>query len=48
MGSERMTYEYKRVFNKKYNHKRISRLMKKYGLQSVVRHKIHGFEELER
>ena len=39
MGSERMTYEYKRVFNKKYNHKRISRLMKKYGLQSVVRPK---------
>ena len=39
MGSERMTYEYERTYNKKYNHKRIARLMKKYGLQSVVRPK---------
>lgn len=39
MGSERMTYEYQRIYNKKYNHKRIARIMKKYGLQSVVRPK---------
>ena len=39
MGSERMTYEYERIYHKKYNHKRIARLMRKYGLQSVVRPK---------
>lgn len=39
MGSERMTYEYERIYHKKHNHKRIARLMKKYGLQSVVRPK---------
>ena len=39
MGSERMTHEYERIYNKKYNHKRIARLMKKYGLTSVVRPK---------
>lgn len=39
MGSERITHEYERIYNKKYNHKRIARLMRKYGLQSVVRPK---------
>lgn len=43
MGSERMTYEYERIYNKKYNHKRIARLMKKHGLQSVVRPKNHKY-----
>lgn len=40
MVSERMTYEYERIYHKKYNHKRIARLMNKYGIQSVVRPKI--------
>lgn len=40
MGSERMTHEYERIYHKKYNHKRIERLMNKYGIQSVVRPKI--------
>ena len=40
MGSERMPHEYERIYHKKYNHKRISRLMRKHGLQSVVRPKI--------
>lgn len=39
MGSERMTHEYERIYNKKYNHKRIARIMRKYGLLSVVRPK---------
>ena len=43
MGSERMTYEYERIYHKKYNHKRIARLMNKYGLQSVVRPKIRRY-----
>jgi len=43
MGCERMTYEYKRIYQKKYNHKRIARLMRKYGLQSVVRPKVRRY-----
>ena len=43
IGSERMTYEYERIYQKKYNHKRIARLMKKYGLQSVVRPKTRRY-----
>ena len=43
MGSERMTHEYERIYHKKYNHKRIARLMKKYGLLSVVRPKIKRY-----
>lgn len=43
MGSERMTYEYERIYHKKYNHKRIARLMNKYGLQSLVRPKIRRY-----
>lgn len=43
MGSERMTHEYERIYHKKYNHKRIARLMNKYGIQSVVRAKIRKY-----
>lgn len=43
MGSERMTYEYERIYHKKYNHKRIARLMNKYGIQSVVRPKVRRY-----
>lgn len=39
MGSDRMTREYERIYKKKYNHKRIARIMGKYGLLSVVRPK---------
>ena len=39
MGSERMTHEYEIVYHKKYNHKRISRLLNKYCFLSVVRAK---------
>lgn len=43
MGSQRMTHEYERVYHKKYNHKRIARLMSKHGLNSVVRPKIRRY-----
>lgn len=43
MGSERMVYEYERIYHKKYNHKKIARLMRKYGLQSVVRPKTRRY-----
>lgn len=47
MGSERMTREYERVYGQKFNHKRISRLMNKYGLQAVVRPKQKNMEYKE-